>query len=277
MKLVEVLRKGEDCLLQAQIADARLDAWYLFEHVFKLTRVNYLLKQQEEASEDAYVRYMERINQRKAHIPLQHILGVQEFMGLEFEVNEHVLIPRQDTECLVERVMEYASNKSVLDVCTGSGCIIISLACLGNIANATAVDISRQALAVASKNGEKLGADVTFVESDLFSQIDGKYDIIVSNPPYIPTQVIESLMEEVREHEPRLALDGKEDGLYFYRRIVEEAPDFLNKDGMLFFEIGHDQGDAVKELMQHKGFTDVKVEKDLAALDRIVYGKLKDK
>ena len=274
MKLVEVLKAGEDCLVNAGIADGRLDAWYLMEHVFNIDRVSYLMKQQVEADSKLVAKYQDLIELRKEHIPLQHIVGVQEFMGLEFDVNEHVLIPRQDTECLVERVMKYSKDATVLDVCTGSGCIIISLEKLGRIQHATAVDISPEALAVARNNANKLGAKVKFLESDLFSQIHEKYDIIVSNPPYIPSKVVDTLMEEVRDHEPRIALDGKEDGLYFYRELIQQAPDYLNAEGMLFFEIGHDQGNVVKELMQERGFVDVMVEKDLAGLDRVVYGKL---
>ena len=275
MKLRDVLVEGESALLEAKIPDAKLDAWYLFENAFDMSRVDYLLNQGMIAKEETYQKYQNMIAQRCRHIPLQHITGTQEFMGLEFDVNEHVLIPRQDTECLVERVMQYANGKSVLDVCTGSGCIIISLRKHCSLRAATALDVSEEALKVACKNAKKLEAEVNFIQSDLFSQIKEKYDIIVSNPPYIPTKVIDGLMEEVREHEPMLALDGKEDGLYFYRKITSEAHQYLNSDGMLFFEIGHDQAEAVAALLKEHGFDQVTVEKDLAGLDRIVYGKLR--
>ena len=275
MKLSDVLVEGESALLKAKIPDAKLDAWYLFENAFDMSRVDYLLNQGMIAKEETYQKYQNMIAQRCRHIPLQHITGTQEFMGLEFDVNEHVLIPRQDTECLVERVMQYANGKSVLDVCTGSGCIIISLRKHCSLRAATALDVSEEALKVACKNAKKLEAEVNFIQSDLFSQIKEKYDIIVSNPPYIPTKVIDGLMEEVREHEPMLALDGKEDGLYFYRKITSEAHQYLNSDGMLFFEIGHDQAEGVAALLKEHGFDQVTVEKDLAGLDRIVYGKLR--
>ena len=275
MKLSEVLMEAESALLEAKIPDAKLDAWYLFEHAFGMSRVDYLLNQGMSAKEESYRNYQNMVTQRCNHIPLQHITGSQEFMGLDFEVNEHVLIPRQDTECLVERVMQYADGKDVLDVCTGSGCIIISLRKHCSLNSATALDISKEALKVAFRNANKLEAEVNFIESDLFSQITEKYDIIVSNPPYIPTRVIEGLMEEVREHEPMLALDGKEDGLYFYRKIVGEAHQYLNPNGMLFFEIGHDQAEAVATLLKEHDFDQVTVEKDLAGLDRIVYGRLR--
>lgn len=275
MKLNEVLMEAESVLLEAKIPDAKLDAWYLFEHAFGMGRVDYLLNQEMSAKEESYKAYQNMVTLRCNHIPLQHITGIQEFMGLDFEVNEHVLIPRQDTECLVERVMQYADGKHVLDVCTGSGCIIVSLTKHCSLKSATALDISKEALKVAKRNADQLEAEVNFIESDLFSQITEKYDIIVSNPPYIPTRVIEGLMEEVREHEPMLALDGKEDGLYFYRKITSEAHQYLNPDGMLFFEIGHDQAEAVATLLKDHGFNEVMVEKDLAGLDRIVYGKLR--
>lgn len=275
MKLRDVLAEAESALLEAKIPDAKLDAWYLFEHAFDMSRVDYLLNQGMSAKEESYLKYQNMVAQRCRHIPLQHITGTQEFMGLEFDVNEHVLIPRQDTECLVERVMQYANGKKILDVCTGSGCIIISLTKYCSLKSATALDISTNALEVAVRNAKKLEAEVNFIQSDLFSQIKEKYDIIVSNPPYIPTKVIEGLMEEVREHEPMLALDGKEDGLYFYREITSKAQQYLNPDGMLFFEIGHDQAEAVANLLKEYGFDQVTVEKDLAGLDRIVYGKLR--
>lgn len=273
MNLGEVLKAGETMLSQAGITEAKLDAWYLFEAAFGLHRVDYLMRQQEQADTMKDSQYKKMLEKRANHIPLQHITGTQEFMGLNFTVNEDVLIPRQDTECLVERVMQYAQDKSVLDVCTGSGCIIISLAKLCQLASATALDLSTKALEVAKKNAKELGVQVNFVESDLFTQIHEKYDIIVSNPPYIPTKVIEGLMEEVREHEPMMALDGKEDGLFFYRMLTMQAGIHLTEGGMLFFEIGHDQGEAVSQMMRDNGFTEVVVEKDLAGFDRVVYGK----
>ena len=274
MRLQDILASGEAELEVHKIAEAKLDAWYLFEDIFQMNRATYFMNMHQEAEEEKIEKYQRAIHLRSKHIPLQHITGTQEFMGLSFEVNENVLIPRQDTECLVERVMEYAKDKDVLDVCTGSGCIIISLEKLAEIKSATAVDISKEALKVAQRNAMKLNAKIKFVESDLFSHVQEKYDIIVSNPPYIPTKVIDGLMEEVKNHEPMLALDGKEDGLYFYRRIIEEAPKYLTFEGMLFFEIGHDQGVAVSNLMKERGFEQVCVEKDLAGLDRVVYGKL---
>ena len=191
-------------------------------------------------------------------------------MGLEFQVNENVLIPRQDTEILVEEVLKVCHGKTVLDLCTGTGCIIISLTKLGKVKEATASDISYKALEVARLNATNHKVSI---ESDLFEKIDGKYDIIVSNPPYITSKDMENLMPEVKDYEPRLALDGSEDGLLYYRRIVREARRHLKDNGMIFFEIGYNQGEEVQELLRKEGFVDISLYKDLAGLDRLVSGR----
>ncbi|MDE7300163.1 MAG: peptide chain release factor N(5)-glutamine methyltransferase, partial [Lachnospiraceae bacterium] len=208
------------------------------------------------------------------HIPLQYLTGSQEFMGMEFQVTRDVLIPRQDTERLVEEVLRCCSGKRVLDVCTGSGCIIISLAKLAKLKEAAGCDLSEKALAVAGANAGKLGAQVRFFQSDMFSCVDGRYDIIVSNPPYIRSEDIDGLMPEVRCHEPRMALDGGEDGLSFYRLIAGQAGQFLVPDGRLYLEIGCDQAEAVSELLRQRGFRELMVVKDYAGLDRVVTGTL---
>ena len=275
MTLKEAYEYGQEQLKNAEIDDAVLDAWYLLEYVTGISRAMYFMDMNREMSLEHETMYRDGLVKRAKHIPLQHITGVQEFMGLEFGVNEHVLVPRQDTEVLVECVLEdLQSDMQVLDMCTGSGCILISLLKLCGRTNLTGlgVDISEDALEVAIGNAEKLGVGAMFLHSDLFEKVEGVYDIIVSNPPYIRTSVIEELKEEVKFHDPFLALDGKEDGLYFYRRIVEESPKYLKKGGKLYFEIGHDQGEDVSALMKHAGFTDVTVKKDLAGLDRVVFG-----
>ena len=194
-------------------------------------------------------------------------------MGLTFKVNEHVLIPRQDTEILVEEAMRYLSDgMRILDICTGSGCILLSLLKYSNECEGLGVDISDDALAVARENAQNLGLEAEFRHSDLLEKVEGKFDMIVSNPPYIETAVIDTLMPEVREHEPMLALDGREDGLYFYRRIVEQCTSYMTRGARLFFEIGYDQGEAVKDMMIHKGFCEVEIIKDYAGLDRVVTG-----
>lgn len=190
-----------------------------------------------------------------------------------------MLIPRQDTEILVETVLEdLEPNMRVLDVCTGSGCILISLLKMlqdgrgQDTVKGVGVDISKEALEVAEKNARKHNTEAVFLQSDLFENVEGMYDIIVSNPPYIKTEEIEKLEDEVKLYDPMLALDGKEDGLYFYRKIIKESRKYLKKNGKLYFEIGHTQGEEVKTLMEEEGFSDVRVKKDLAGLDRVVYG-----
>lgn len=279
MTLREAYEYGQKQLRQAEIEDADLDAWYLLEFTTGVSRAMYFLKMQEHISEQQEEAYYKYIAQRTSHIPLQHITGVQEFMGLEFDVNEHVLVPRQDTEVLVESVLDVLQPEmKVLDMCTGSGCILISLLKCSLLKSeakqitGVGVDISEEALKVAKRNCDKIGVDAKWIKSDLFENVRGRFDIIVSNPPYIRTAVIEELKEEVKFHDPFLALDGKEDGLYFYRRIVENSPIFLNDGGKLYFEIGHDQGEDVKRLMEEAGFTGITVKKDLAGLDRVVFG-----
>jgi release factor glutamine methyltransferase len=222
------------------------------------------------------------IEKRASRIPLQHITGVQEFMGLEFRVNEHTLIPRQDTEILVEEVMRHLSDgMRIIDMCTGSGCILLSLLRYSNECEWVGIDISEEALIVARENAVRLGIDAEFLCGDLFEPLEkfesGKttdrlFDMIVSNPPYIETSVIPTLMPEVREHEPIAALDGKDDGLYFYRIIVDRSADYIRKGGYLFFEIGYNQGAAVSKIMSDAGFSQINVIKDYAGLDRVVMG-----
>ncbi len=273
MTLQEANKYGEELLQQAGITDAAIDAWYLLEYVTGINRAMYFLNMQKQLSETEQKQYLTYLEQRKNHIPLQHITGVQEFMGMEFMVNEYVLVPRQDTEILVEEALKVLKpGMNVLDMCTGSGCIIISLSKIGKI-EGTGVDISEEALDVAKRNNANLDAGVTWIQSDLFENVEKCYDMIVSNPPYIRTSVIEELKEEVKFHDPYIALDGKEDGLYFYRKIVAESARYLKNNGMLYFEIGHDQGQDVKKLMEEAGFSDVMIKKDLAGLDRVVFGR----
>lgn len=271
----EVCEKGERALAEAGIEEAELDARLLLEYVCGTSRSDLLAHgDREVAPED--LRFYERLTARRgARIPLQQLTGRQDFMGLEFTVNEHVLIPRQDTEILVEEVLKNLHDgMRVLDMCTGSGCILISLLHYSNDCTGVGADISAEALQVAERNKTKLPGTggAVFLQSDLFENVEGQFDIIVSNPPYIPSDVIETLMPEVREHEPRQALDGSEDGLFFYRRIVAESADYLPGGGMLFFEIGYDQAAAVCRLMEEAGFLEINVVKDYAGLDRVVYG-----
>lgn len=274
MTFREAYAFGEKELHMAGIDDAGVDAWYLLEYVTGINRTMYFMKMMDKMNPEEEAKYLEYIEIRKKHIPLQHITGVQEFMGFEFVVNEHVLVPRQDTEVLVETVLkDLKPGADILDMCVGSGCILLSLVKLGENVQGTGVDISEEALKVAAKNREKLEVNVDLIHSDLFQNVEGKYDVIVSNPPYIRTAVIEELKEEVKFHDPFIALDGKEDGLYFYRKIVDESRSYLKLGGKLYFEIGHDQGEDVKNLMEEAGFSGVYVKKDLAGLDRVVFGE----
>ena len=351
----DVLNYGKQVLKDAGIAEADLDSWYLFEQIFGISRAQYFMcardritgyaaqgksvpehsadrvkcgnssEENQDPLKQKLDAYDAALKKRASHIPLQQIIGQQEFMGLPFFVNEHVLIPRQDTETLVELVLNEQKDRncSILDMCTGSGCIAISLKKLGGYRHVEGADISEEALKVARKNAEDiLGMDrdtelvsvkncadtpeqnwqnlsnnqnkhdnfankpseasgmssssetVNFRRTDMFHafQPSEKFDVIVSNPPYIPSAVIEELEPEVRDHEPRGALDGTADGLYFYRTLAEECGKHLTPGGHVYFEIGYDQGAAVKELLDAHGFQDTKVIKDLPGKDRVVCG-----
>ncbi|NLL79228.1 MAG: peptide chain release factor N(5)-glutamine methyltransferase [Clostridiales bacterium] len=275
MTYAEVYESGVKELERAEIEEARLDARLLLEYVCHTTRQDLLAHGERVVTEEEGRQYDGLIVKRALHIPLQYLTGVQEFMGLEFQVNENVLVPRQDTEVLVEEAVRFLHDgMRILDMCTGSGCILLSLLHYSNDCEGVGADISESALAVAKQNAERIGVSeaVRFVRSDLFSDVEGKFDMIISNPPYIRTDVIPTLMEEVREHEPMEALDGGDDGLFFYRRIIEEAPAYLNGGGQLFFEIGYDQADAVMILLASAGFKDIALVQDFAGNDRVVSG-----
>ncbi|MBE5951450.1 MAG: peptide chain release factor N(5)-glutamine methyltransferase [Lachnospiraceae bacterium] len=267
-----VYGRGIAFLTEASVPDAKTDAWYLLSHVTGLQRAVYLMKAQEEMPEEEVQQYERLIEKRAGRIPLQYITGVQEFMGFEFAVSASTLIPRQDTEVLVEEVVKYAGGKRILDLCTGTGCIIISLKKLCNLSYAAGSDLLPLAVATAKKNAEKLDANVDFYCGDLFEAIPTgeRFDIIVSNPPYIPSEVITTLMPEVREHEPVTALDGDTDGLKFYRSIICQAGQYLEKNGRIFFEIGSEQAADVSKLLLEAGFEEICVKKDYAGLDRVV-------
>ena len=311
----DVLNYGKKILKNAGIVEADLDAWYLFEQIFGISRAQYFMCARENIAgstaqkmtaqeqngnsleskntldcvelwlKEKMSAYENTLEKRASRIPLQQILGQQEFMGLTFFVNEHVLIPRQDTETLVELVLNEQKDKniSILDMCTGSGCIAVSLKKLGGYACVEGADISEEALKVAKRNSEEIleNSDVNssrtgviFRRSDMFSAFPEteRFNVIVSNPPYIPSAVIEELEPEVRDHEPRGALDGTADGLYFYRILAEECAKHLTPGGHVYFEIGYDQGAAVKELLDIHGFKDTRVIQDLTGKDRVVCG-----
>ena len=239
--LESLLKKGTTILKDNGLEEAGLDAWLLLEYKTGKNRAYYFAHGDEPVSDETAAEYLELIGRRAGHIPVQQLTHQAFFMGYEFYVNENVLIPRQDTETLVEeglKCLEDVEKPEILDMCTGSGCILISLLLERQDARGAGVDVSPEALEVAKENASLLKVEnrADLVESDLFSapyfcekggKEGGKYDILISNPPYIATEEIETLMEEVRLHDPRKALDGMEDGLYFYRKITVEAVEFV--------------------------------------------------
>lgn len=275
MNYTEAFLMGMQKLKEAEIGEAQLDARLLLEEVCGTDHNTLLCHGDREVSEAEEEQYRKALEQRAVHVPLQHLLGYQDFMGLRFQVNEYVLIPRQDTEILVEEAMRYLHDgMRILDLCTGSGCILLSLLHYSNDCEGVGVDISQEALQVAAQNAELLGIRADFLKSDLYEKVTGKFDLLVSNPPYIERKVIPTLMEEVREYDPYIALDGGEDGLDFYRRIIGGAQDYLKRGGQILMEIGSRQAQAVSELLYEAGFKEIDVCKDFAGLDRVVSGRL---
>ncbi len=273
----QMLQSLQERFKEANIEEYRSDAWILLSAASGLDRGRYILKEQEIMPDEERSRLETFAEKRLQRIPVQHILGEQEFFGLPFYVNEHVLVPRQDTEVLVEKALEKLKDGDrILDLCTGSGCILISLLYeagqKGMKVTGSGLDLSEKALAVAEKNAKR--NTVTFcsewIKSDMFEKADGKYDMILSNPPYIPTAEIEKLMPEVKDHDPRMALDGDQDGLKFYRILARKAPAFLKEGGSLFLEIGAEQAGDVTALLGENAFKEIRVVKDLAGLDRVV-------
>lgn len=275
MNYTEAFLMGMQKLKEAEIGEAQLDARLLLEEVCGTDHNTLLCHGDREVSEAEEEQYRKALEQRAVHVPLQHLLGYQNFMGLRFQVNEHVLIPRQDTEILVEEAMRYLHDgMRILDLCTGSGCILLSLLRYSNDCEGVGVDILQEALQVAAQNAELLGIKADFLKSDLYEKVTGKFDLLVSNPPYIERKVIPTLMEEVREYDPYIALDGGEDGLDFYRRIIGGAQDYLKRGGQILMEIGSGQAKAVSELLREAGFKEIDVCRDFAGLDRVVSGRL---
>lgn len=294
MKTRILVKEGEYRLAKAFCMDAKIDAEELYCFLTGLDKVGLFLRANEEVDEETEKKYMELIDKRVQRIPLQHITGTQEFMGHTFKVDPHVLIPRQDTETLVEEAAKTIQNTparkltfmeklrgskewDVLDLCCGSGAIGISLAKICSNIKVTASDISPEAIAVAAENAASLRAKIKFVEGDMFKPFNGKkFDMIVTNPPYIRTAMISILQEEVKNHEPLAALDGGRDGLNFYRIIVKEAAEHLKPEGFLMMEIGHDQGEDLRKMLKDDGrYTPAEVIKDLPGKDRVVKCKLK--
>ncbi len=278
----ELYKYGELALEAAGVAEASLDARLLLEYICHTDRNELIVHADRRRSSLEEQFYRTVIEKRAERVPLQYIIGEQEFMGLRFKVDEHTLIPRQDTEILVEEALHRLSDgMRILDMCTGSGCILLSLLRYSNECEGVGIDISGEALMVARENAEQLHLEASFLEGDLFAPLadfvsdkttDRLFDMIVSNPPYIETAVISTLMPEVRGHEPTKALDGGGDGLHFYKEIVVQAPMYMRKGAHLLFEIGCGQGEAVMSLMRAAGFEQVGIFKDYAGMDRVVSG-----
>lgn len=269
----KALWTGEYILSEAHIEDSKIDAWLLLEMVCKIDKAYYLLHQDDELSAEEKHEYALVLAKRAERIPLQYITGHQEFMGLDFLVNSNVLIPRQDTELLVEFALSIVKQDAkILDLCTGTGCIAVSMAHFGKEkkVQVTASDISKAVLLTAKENANRNQVQIDFIRSDLFDRITGKYDIILSNPPYIATAIMEELQPEVRNFEPYIALHGHDDGYHFYRRIAAEAGDYLENSGQLLLEIGYDQGVVVSGLLREAGFIEIEVRKDLSGHDRLI-------
>lgn len=275
MTAAELVKTGEKELESAGIEDSKVDAWLLLSHVTGFDRTAFFMHGQEQLPQNQVETYGNLLEQRKKHIPLQYITGEAFFMGYRFLVNENVLIPRGDTEVLVEEALKHIKKGDhILDMCTGSGCILLSLLLKSKAENGVAVDISQGALEVAKTNASNLRVtNARFLLSNLFENVTGMYDVIVSNPPYIPSEVICGLMKEVVDHEPRLALDGHEDGLYFYEKITKETAGFLKQGGYLCYEIGFDQAQDVEKIMERNGFEEICTVQDFAGLDRVVTGR----
>lgn len=291
----EVYESGRSQLMNAGITEYEIDARLLLEHVCDTDRNTLLAHPEREVMQEEEAEYSRLLSLRANHVPLQHITGVQDFMGMTFEVSDKVLIPRQDTEILVEEALIYIDDgMRVLDMCTGSGCILLSIMNYKNDIDGVGCDVSKAALEVARLNAERLNINAQFLCGDMFEALEGnaktgkpktgkpktgkpvnkeRFDVIVSNPPYICSDVIPTLMSEVKDHDPMAALDGGADGLDFYRRIADKAPEYLNNYGRLFLEIGYDQGESVPKILENAGFSDIFVKNDYSGQPRVVVAK----
>ena len=272
--LREAERRGAETLAAAGREEAAQTARLLLCHVLNFNFTDYVLAREDLLSSRDAARYEELLTRRASGVPLQYLTREQNFCGLSLYVDERVLIPRQDTECLVEEVLRDGARGALLDLCTGSGCIPLALLKHGNFSCALGADISAEALAVAETNRARTGLPLLLRQSDLFSEIPERFDVITANPPYIESAEIESLSVEVRDHEPRLALDGAADGLAFYRRLAAESGAHLKPGGRLYLEIGMAQGAAVASLLEAAAFSDIQIIRDLAGRDRIVKGSM---
>ena len=282
MTVRELLLWGREELAHALCPDPETDAKLLLYYAADADLSWYALHREDPAEESTKERFRSAVARRALREPLQYITGTAPFYGYSMKVTPDVLIPRFDTEILVEEVLHVLEpDMRLLDICTGSGCIPIAIAKeFGELTGGAgldvlAADISEEALHVARENAERLGVRIHFVKSDLFFEISGTFDVITANPPYIREADISLLDQEVRAFEPRTALSGREDGLYFYRKITAEASDYLRRDGIMFLEIGADQAESVSGMLRGHGFRDIRLVRDLGGRDRVLMAKRK--
>lgn len=280
MTLKEMYEKGCEDLDEAGVESPEVDAFYLMEYLTGLNRARYLLEKDRQVTEETARRYSALIERRAAREPYQYITGEADFLGYRIKVDENVLIPRFDTETVVMeavgKIPENTADFAALDLCTGSGCIAIALKCLRPEIKVFACDISEKALALAEENAGINGADIEFFKGDLFDALpeDLKFDLIISNPPYVTEEEYEGLSPEVKDHEPILALTAGRDGLDIYRRLIPEGAKRLKSGGSLVLETGWQQGESVTALLKENGFEDVYIKQDLSGLDRMAAGTM---
>jgi len=274
MTYQSLLTTAKSAFLKAQIREPDIDAKLLLIHVTGFTPAELFLHLPEDAPKDIEDKFLSLLEKRSTRYPLQYIIGEQDFYGLSFIVTEDCLIPRADTEILIDEVLKVLKDgDTLLDTCTGSGCVLITLMKHRNLKSATGLDISEKALNIAKQNAKRHDVNPSWIRSDLFENVTEKYDVITSNPPYIDSEVLRGLQPEVKDFEPNLALDGGVDGLDPYMPLAKGALEHLNDGGYLITEIGYDQGEAVANIFREAGFSEVEVIKDLARDDRVVKGK----
>lgn len=280
MKIKEALKKANQILIQNNIDEVFLKSRILLAHILNVEKEYLIIHDDEVLLSLQENEFFEKVNKLCSGVPIQYLTNSQEFMGVNFYVDKNVLIPQPDTEILVENVISIIKNLqkscqkeiTVLDLCTGSGIIGVCLKKHLQNVNVLSSDISSNALEIAKKNANLQNVKIDFIKSDLFENIDEKFDVIVSNPPYIKTDKINELSKEVK-NEPRLALDGGQDGLDFYRRIIKESTNFFRKTGYLALEIGYDQKEAVENLFKNFKYKEIKIFKDLSDIERVIIGK----
>lgn len=279
LKIKEIFLKYKNILKEKNFETYSLDIEVLLMEVTGFSKTQLYINTEYTLTEDEFQKFEYFFNRRLQNEPIAYIIGKCEFMGLDFLLNKDTLIPRPDTEILVEKAINIINEnnfKKGLDIGTGSGAIAISIAKYCKEIFMQAIDINENAILKAKENAEKNGVlnKINFFQSDLFEKINEKYDIIVSNPPYIKTDLIEELEENVKKYEPKRALDGGESGLIFYEKITKKCRDFLNENGYLIYEIGHDQAEDVKNIMLENNFKNIEILKDLAGFDRVILGKI---